>query len=342
MSTTSVPSTMRVWNFASTAGGMEKNLRLQTSYPSPKHDPKQHLIRVLAVSLNPVDYKPFEIPVVSSLLLRKPVIPGFDMAGIIVSPADGSSLQPGTLVYGTASTSPIAGGAMAEYMLASPTTIAAVPPTVSPLDAAGAPVAAVTAYQSLAPFVHQGSRVFINGGSGGVGTYGIQIAKTLGAHVTVSCSGRNADLARSLGADEVLDYTAGALVEQLKKQAPFDHVVDYVFSDPALYWQAHTYTTPTAKFVEIAGTPSLSFVRFLVTVLALPAFLGGGKRKLVMFGADINQETLDKVAALMGEGKVKTVRDEVFKMEDVVEAYKRIKTSRARGKVLVDVAGEGK
>ncbi|KAF4547613.1 Zinc-binding dehydrogenase-like protein 9 [Elsinoe fawcettii] len=342
MANSSIPSTMRAWKFGSTAGGMEKNLKLHKSEPVPKHDPKQHLIRVSAVSLNPVDYKPFEAPILGRLLLRKPMIPAFDVAGHIVTPADGSPLEPGTPVYGVTSSNPLAGGALAEYVLCSSATIVALPPSVSALDAAGAPVAAVTAYQALAPHIHAGSRVFFNGGSGGVGTYAIQIAKILGAHVTVSCSGRNADLCRELSADDVLDYTARPLLEQLRGKAPFDHVVDGVFSDPKLYWEAHTYTTPSAKFVEIAGAPTVAFIRFILGSFLLPSFLGGGKRKIVAFGADINKETLETVAKWMGEGKLRTVRDQVFKMAEVPEAFVKSKSGRARGKILVNVAGEGK
>lgn len=134
-----------------------------------------------------------------------------------------------------------AGGALAKYVAAPQETVCPLPEDASPLDFAGAPVAATTAYGSLVPHLRVGSRVFINGGSGGVGTYAIQLAKQAGAHVTVSCSARNAELCRGLGADQVLDYNAGPLVKQLQQAGrapgrPFDHVVDNVFSDPVLYW----------------------------------------------------------------------------------------------------------
>lgn len=345
MATTSLPSTMRIWRYSSTVGGVEKNLHLDTSTPLPQPKPTQHLLRVLAVGLNPVDFKPAEAPVIGRFAISKPATPGFDVCGRIVAPADGSDLQPGTLVFGAASTNPLAGGALVEYVAVPRETVCVLPEDASPLDFAGAPVAAMTAYGSLIPHLRAGSRVFINGGSGGVGTYGIQLAKQAGAHVTVSCSARNAELCRRLGADEVLDYNAGPLVKQLQRAArasghPFDHVVDNVFSDPALYWQAHTYTSPEAKFAEVAGSPTLAFVRFALGAVLLPRFLGGGRRKCVFVVADVKREGLEKIRESMVAGRVQATTDQVFPFEQAVEAFQKLKTGRARGKIIVSVAGK--
>ena len=341
MAKESVPSTMRIWEYASVEGGLEKHLKLRQSHPVPRPNDKQHLIQVLAVGLNPVDFKPAEAPLVGRLAIKMPATPGFDIAGRIITPAKGSTLAPGQLVYGAASTSPLAGGALAEYIAAPAETVCPVPSGISPLLFAGAPVAATTAYGSLIPFIQAGSRVFLNGGSGGVGTYAIQITKAAGAHVTVSCSARNADLCRSLGADEVLDYAARPLLDQLHEVRPFDHVVDNVFSDPALYFQAHTYTVPSANFIEVASGPNLAFLRFALGAMLWPGFLGGGRRKLVFAAADIKLESLEKIASWIVDGRVKPVTDQVFPMEGAVEAFTRLKTGRAVGKIIIDVAGEG-
>jgi NADPH:quinone reductase-like Zn-dependent oxidoreductase len=339
MATSTLPPTMRVWKYASAAGGLENNLKLHTSLALPKPGPDQHLLKVLAVGLNPVDFKPAEAPLVGRFAVKYPATPGFDIAGRIVVPADGSSLEPGQLVFGTASTNALVAGGLAEYVAAPAKTLVPVPAGVSPLLVAGAPVAAVTAHGSIVPYVKAGSRVFINGGSGGVGTYGIQIAKIVDAHVTVSCSTKNVDLCRSLGADEVLDYTKRPLLEQLQDVAsqvkPFDLVVDNVFSDPTLYFQAHTYTSAGAKFVEVASSPTLGFLRFALSALLWPALFGGGRRKLVFGYADINSENLEQIGKWIAGGEIKPVTDQVFAMEDTVEAFRRLKTGRARGKVIV-------
>ena len=343
MAYNSLPSTMRVWTYDSTDGGLEEHLKLYPSEPLPKASPSQHLIKVAAVALNPVDFKAPEAPLIGRLAVKKPATPCFDVAGYIVTPADGSSLEPGQLVFGAANSNPLGGGALAEYVAAPANAICRVPSGISPLVAAGVPVAATTAFASLIPYISKGSRVFINGGSGGVGTYAIQIAKAAEAHVTVSCSARNVELCRSLGADDVLDYNARPLLDQLRDIAAsghaFDLAVDNVFSDPDLYFQAHTYTSPNAKFVEVASAPSLAFLQFALSALLWPGFLGGGRRKLVFAAADIRPETLERIGDWITGGAIKPVTDEVFPMEDVVKAFKRLKSGRATGKIIIDVAG---
>ena len=341
MAAITLPATMRVWKYASAGGGLDKNLVLHKSEPLPKPRPDQHLIKVVAVGLNPVDYKPAEAPIIGRFAVKKPATPGFDVAGLIVTPSDGSPLEPGRLVFGASSTNPLAGGALAEYITPPANTVCPAPSGVSPLILAGAPVAAVTAHGSLIPYIHAGSRVFVNGGSGGVGTYGIQIAKIAGAHVTVSCSTRNIDLCRSLGADEVLDYTQNPLLDQLRevatKAGSFDHVVDNVFNDPELYFQAHTYSKSDAKFVEVASGPTLGFLRFALRALLMPAFLGGGRRKFVLAAADIKNETLEQIGNWIAGGQIKPVTDQIFPMDEVTDAFRRLKTGRARGKVIVSL-----
>jgi hypothetical protein len=117
--------------------------------------------------------------------------------------------------------------------------------------------------------------------------------------------------------------------------------VDLVFNDPQLYFQMHTYSTPKAKFAEVASGPSMAFLKFALPATFLPGFAGGGKRKCVMVVSDVKPESLSKMAKWVAEGKVKVVIDQVFPMERVVDAYMRQKTGRTVGKVVVDVAGEG-
>lgn len=207
---------MRAWQFNSTAGGLENNLKLNASAPLPKPKPDQHLVQVLAASVNPVDYKLVEIPLFTRLFLSKPATPAMDFAGRIIAPASGSSLQPGQLVFGRTGTSMI-GGAFAEYAIAKSDNIAVLPEGVSPVHGASVAVVGLTAFQSISPYVKDGSSVFINGGSGGTGCYGIQIAKARGCYVTTTCSTANVELCKSLGADEVIDYKSQNILETLVK-----------------------------------------------------------------------------------------------------------------------------
>ena len=334
-------STIKAWQYSSTNGGLEKTLKINLSAPLPKPKPDQHLVQVIATALNPIDYKPAEIPLAGRLLVPKPATPGIDFAGCIVTPATGSSLKRGQLVFGVSGTSPFAGGALSEFNIAGNKGTVALPDGVDPIDAATIGVAGLTAYQSIVAKVKKGDRVFINGGSGGTGVFGIQIAKTLGCHVTTSCSTANVELCKSLGADEVVDYKKQSVVEALKAcEHKFDHVVDNVGADMNLYWRCHEYTAPEAVYVMVGGTPSFGFVVDSLKRKFWPGFLGGGKRKFMSFFAEPRNEELEQIGGWMKEGKVKPVIDQKFAFEQAPKAIEKLKTGRAKGKIVVDVASE--
>ncbi|EON64844.1 hypothetical protein W97_04078 [Coniosporium apollinis CBS 100218] len=334
------PSTMKAWQYTSTKGGLAQNLRINPEAPLPKPKPSQHLVQVLAVALNPVDYKPAEITLIS-YLIPKPATPGIDFAGRIVTPATGSPLKPGQLVFGMAGTNPLAGGALAELALAEKETTVALPDGVDPVDAATIGVAGLTAYQSIVPNVKKGDHIFINGGSGGTGVFGIQIAKAVGCHVTTTCSSANIELCKSLGADEVVDYRKQTVVEALKASGrKFDHVVDNVGADPKLYWRCHEYTTSQAVYVMVGGTPSLGYAVAMSKMMLWPGFLGGGKRKFAGFFSKPKYEDLEQIGMWMKEGKVKPIIDQKYPFEQAPKAFEKLKTGRARGKIVVDVASE--
>ena len=329
---------MRAWQYTTARGGLEKNLKLNGSAAVPKPKPDQHLVRILATCLNPVDYKPAEVALISRLAISKPATPGIDIVGRIIKPATGSSLKTGDLIFGVSGTSPLAGAALAEYAVPSTTCVVPVPAGVDPIDAATIGVAGLTAWQSIIPHIKPGSRVFLNGGSGGTGVYGIQIAKASGAFVATSCSTANVELCKALGADEVIDYKKQSVLDALKQQKPFDHVVDNVGSDYNLYWRSHEYTTPSAKFIFVAGSPTLAYFSFSLKAQYWPGFLGGGKRKYGSILAEPKVDQLEQIGRWMAEGKVKAVIDEKFPFERTVEAFRKLKTGRAKGKIVVEQA----
>lgn len=331
---------MKAWQYTTTSGGLEKNLKLNSSAPLPTPKADQHLVRILATALNPVDYKPAEVGLFSRLLITKPATPGIDFVGRIIQPAPSSSLKPNDLVFGFGAVSPFAGGCLREYHTVPTIGALPVPKGMDPLDAATVAVCGLTAYQSILPHVKTGSRVFLNGGSGGVGTFGIQIAKANGCFVAVSCSTTNVELCRSLGADEVIDYKKGSVLEALKKMKPFDHVVDNVGNGQDLYWHAHEYTTPGSAFVEVAGAPTFASIMFSTKAKMLPSWLGGGKRKFLTIFAETKTEQLEQIGQWMSEGKIKAIIDSKYPFEQAVEAFERQKTGRARGKVVVEGPAE--
>lgn len=335
------PSTIRAWQYSSTKGGLDKNLKINPSAPLPKPNPDQHLVQVIATALNPVDYKPAEIPLVGRLIVHKPATPCIDFAGCIVTPATGSPFKRGQLVFGAAGTSPLAGGALSELTLTKKENTVALPDGVDPIDAATIGVAGLTAYQSIVPNVKKGDYIFINGGSGGTGVFGIQIAKAVGCHVTTTCSTANVELCKSLGAEEVVDYRKQSVVKALKASGrKFDHVVDNVGSDFRLYYRCHEYTKPGAVYVMVGGTPSLGFAVDMLKVKLWPDFLGGGKRKFSGFFPKPKHEDLEQIGTWMMEGKVKPIIDQKFPFEQAPKAFEKSKTGRAKGKIVVDVASE--
>ncbi|KAK0124574.1 hypothetical protein ONS95_009523 [Cadophora gregata] len=316
-------------------------MHLNPTTPIPTPLPNQHLIRILATALNPVDYKPSELPLLGRLLVTHPATPGLDFAGLITTPASGSPFSPGQLVFGVAGTSPLAGGALAEYALVKEHNAIAVPSGVDVLDVAVLGVAGLTAYQSIVPRVKEGDRIFINGGSGGTGTLGIQFAKAVGCHVTTTCSTGNVELCKRLGADVVIDYKAGnVLTALLASGEKFDHAVDNVghIEDRELWWRWHEYAKPGASYVLVAGELSVRSVVDMVKRAVVPRFLGGLKGKIDGFWPAPRPEDLERVAGWIKDGKVKPVIDQKFALEDGAKAMAKLKTGRAKGKIVIDVA----
>lgn len=338
-----LPSKMKAWLYTRTTGGLEKNLKLSESARTPgttlRRD--QVLMRVISTSLNPADYKVPEAAhgLLSKLILSTPASPGIDFCGRVVATGPGvaeTQFQPGQLVFGCLAI-PSQFGALAEYVVSSVDDVAPLPEGVDPDAAASIGVAAQTAYQSIATYVTPGAgeRIFINGGSGGCGTFGIQIAKILGCHVTVSCSSRNVQFCRDLGADDVIDYTAVDLTRELEAKGPvFSLVVDNVGSPADLYRECHRFLLPGRRFVQVAATSPLVFADRLLR----PRFLGGGQRQLDIMLLRNKKDQMVRIADWMREGKVRAVIDSTYEFEDAVRAFEKLKTGRARGKIVVRVA----
>ncbi|KAL8850511.1 MAG: hypothetical protein Q9221_004559 [Calogaya cf. arnoldii] len=334
---------MRSWQYSSTAGGLEKNLVLNPAAPLPTTKPDQHLVQVTAAALNPVDYKPAEIPGVLRFAIAKPATPGIDFAGTIVRPASDSPLKAGQLIFGACGTNPVAGGALREFSISGIKSAVAIPEGVDPIDAATVGVAGLTAYQSIVPHVKNGDKIFINGGSGGTGIFGIQIAKAVGCHVTTTCSTANVDLCRELGADEVVDYKKEGVLDALlfkAKGQKYDHAVDNVGSDEQLALRCHEFMRSDGTMVIVGGDPTWTSVGQTLKRKILPGFLGGVKGNVVGFWPDQKPEDLQQIVEWMKEGKVKAVLDSKFPFEEAPKAFEKLRTGRARGKIVVDVASE--
>jgi NADPH:quinone reductase-like Zn-dependent oxidoreductase len=341
--------TMRAWQYTSATKPFERSISLNDTalplVPKTSGTKPSILVQVHAVGLNPADYKLPVTPIIGSLIIKKPAIPGFDFSGIIVELPGGckTELKPGDAVFGRLDW-PYQNGTLAEYTLTQLNGTIALPPGISFVQGAAISTAAITAYQSLEPFIKPGDVVFIDGGSGGVGSFTIQIAKLLGAsHVTVTCSPANEERVRSLGADDVIDYRKENVLQELitatkDKGRLFDHVVENVPSVNRLYEDAHHYLKPGGTFVQVAATDeSFSGVLLMVKRSLLPKWLGGGKRRWLFLTAKNDLPTFQKLAKWAEEGQLKIAIDSEYEFEETRGAFERLRSSRAKGKVVVKV-----
>ncbi|KAL7925982.1 hypothetical protein ACQKWADRAFT_281446 [Trichoderma austrokoningii] len=336
-------TTMRAWQVA-TPGLLEDRLKLvdNAGKPSAPLRRGQILVEVVSAGLNPADYKMVELGFASKAITSFPKTPGMDLGGRVVAVGDdvaGVKVKDAVLVRLDPTK---AQGSLSQYVIADYNGYAVLPADFDLDLAAGAPTTALTAYQSIKPYIQPGAKVFINGGSGGAGTYGIQIAKALGCHVTASCSTGKRDLCERLGADQIIDYKAGDIVAQLKQnETIFDLIVDNVGSSlPDLYQQSHHYLKPEGAFVLVGGSASLSSIKNVMKAKFMPSFLGGGKSKFITYITKNDHEDLAQIAKWLGEGVVKTIIDSTFEFEEALEAYKHLKKGSSGGKIIIHVASK--
>ena len=335
----SLSGTMKAAAWDSNVGGIHKHIKVTNDWPLPKNAKNlpqgATLVRVSHATLNPVDYKVPELPLVGRLVFGKGV-PGLDYAGTVVE-STGSQLKPGQLVFG--SLAPPNFSTLGEFIVAPKEGCVPIPDGVQPKDAATLGIAGLTAYQTVVPFIKPGSKVFINGGSGGVGTFQIQIAKILGAHVTVTCSGPNVELVKSLGADEVIDYRTENVVQTLtRKGQQYDLIADNVFNGAEIYWSSHKYLKPEGRYVTIAGNAQFSVIKNMLSIMLWPKALGGGQRKFQFVTCAADAAQYAELAKWLAEGKLKTIIEKEYELEQAGEAFERLKSGRTRGKLVVKVA----
>lgn len=302
--------------------------------PRPAED--QVLIKVRASSVNPYDWHfirgtPSFIRLFTGISRPKKPRLGADVAGEIV--ATGSkvtNLKAGDAVFGTAS------GAFAEYVCASPSSLAIKPENIAWEQAASVPIAGITALQGLRDKCGDvaGKRVLINGASGGVGTFAVQIAKSLGAQVMAVCSSRNVELVRSLGADDVVDYTREEL---LQGDRCFDVFFDLVGNYPLQ--SCLRVLEPKGVYIGCGGggpeRGSMELLGSMLQGLALRPFTS---RKMPGLLAKVNTADLDVLADLMRTGKVVPVVDRTHPLGEIADAIRFIERGHARGKVAITVA----
>ncbi|KAJ5202645.1 hypothetical protein N7449_004724 [Penicillium cf. viridicatum] len=326
--------TMRMWQYAKVKGNIEDAIHMVTG-PIPAAScltKDQILVRVLTVSLNPVDYKLPE-SYVGSLIIRQPAIPGLDLCGRVVA-------AHASLVFSGFLRAP-QNGTLAEYVVISTSQCTALPDDVDPEYAAAAVTAGTTALQSLLPdIVKPGASIFINGGSGGVGSWGLQFAKAMGARVVTSCSGSAVDMCKELGADKVFDYRQSDVIAELKSRfTSFDLVVDNVGNTSDLYDVSPMILKPGGTFVQVGIGSNVDLGSMAMTAKrSLLASFPMGGCKYYFVSAKNSAELLAQIVQWMAEGKAKAVLDSKFTFAEVPQAFQKPRTGHARGKIVIRVA----
>lgn len=305
--------------------GSPEVLQYQEVEP-PKMKLDHLLVKVRATCVNPVDWK------IRQGMLRLitghkfPIILGFDLSGDVVEVGSQvTCFKVGDAIYGNVG---LLGGAYAELAAVPEKSIALKPTNMTYEEAASVPVAALTALQALRDLanIQSGQTVLINGASGGVGTFAVQIAKALGVEVTAVCSSKNSDLVKSLGADRVIDYTQQDFTQG---RAQYDIILDAVAKQS--FSSCKQVLKAQGIYINTLPTPE-TIVQSLLT-----AFIPGKKAKFILETA--RSQDLLYLKELIEAGKMRSVIDRTFPLQELAAAHAYSESERAVGKIAITVAG---
>jgi NADPH:quinone reductase-like Zn-dependent oxidoreductase len=295
----------------------------------PARKENEVLVRVKAASLNAGDAftlrgSPWLTRLMVGFPRPKNHILGWDMAGVVEAVgAQVTQFKPGEDVFASCS------GSLAEYVSVDEDKLALKPANLTFEQAAAVPTAAITALIGLrdAGKLQPGQRVLINGASGGVGTFAVQIAKALGGEVTGVCSTRNVELVRSLGADHVIDYVHEDFTANGQR---YDLILDNVASRS--FADLRRALTPQGKIIPNSGHGGMSYV-FKAYLLSLIMRQHGGMYLALPSGKD-----LLVLKELIETGKLKPVIDKTFPLSEIPAAFRYLEKEHARGKVVITIA----
>lgn len=305
----------------------------EVAKPEPKQD--QVLVKVYAASVNAMDYRRFEkLSTIGRLMeerLLKSVdkVLGADIAGVVEAVGvDIKQYQPGDEVFGVATGS---SGGFAEYACAAENNLARKPANLSFEAAAAVPVAGITALQAFRRYgqIQPGQKILINGASGGVGTFALQIAKAFGTEVTAVCSTRNLEIARSIGADHVIDYTK----EDFTQNGQHYDLILAVNGNRSIsdYRRA---LKPQGSYICAGGAlPQIINAMLLGSLISKK----NGKKMAFMGITKFNQRDLIYMAELLRNGKVVPVIDKCYPLDEVPVAIRYLVEEHAKGKVVTNL-----
>lgn len=315
-----------------------------THQPMPEVGPQDVRIKVRAASINPLDFKLREGKAKTILPYKMPLILGNDLSGIVESVgAEVRAFKPGDEVYVRLGKERI--GAFAEFACARESLVAPKPKNLTFEEAASIPLTGLTTWQALIEIgnLQAGQKVLIHAGAGGIGSFAIQLARVLGAHVITTTSPKNFELVKSLGADEIIDYTSQKFEQVLKD-------VDLVYD--TLGGETLTKSFQVLKkdglVVSVTALPDYQTARAMNANIVIACVLGlanlplqlkalarGVRYRYLFMRPDGDQ--LRQITPLLESGRIKPLIDKVYPLEDIKAALARVESGRTRGKVVVAI-----
>ncbi|MFO7689921.1 MAG: NADP-dependent oxidoreductase [Cryobacterium sp.] len=319
-----MPTTMRALVIDQIGTADELHL---ASVPAPHPVLDELIVRVMAASVNPIDAKTRAGQGAATAIGAFPAVLGYDFSGVVVTaPYAAFHLQPGDAVYGMTRV-PRTSGSYAEYVPVSSLSVARKPSRLSHVEAAAAPLAALTAWGMVVRVAEAapGQRLLIHAGSGGVGHFAVQFAHAMGAHVTATGSTRNLDFLRELGADDVFDYTAGRFEEHL---SGFDTVIDLVGN-------VHDNTGTRSLAVLRPGGLLVNAPTGSWPTMTEEADAAGVRATGFKVAPD--RYELEKISHLLDAGTVRVHVDRVFELAEGAAAHRHVEEGHTRGKIVLRV-----
>lgn len=290
------------------------------------------LVRVRAASVNPYDWhfirgRPYAARLDAGLRAPKRGTPGIDLAGEVEAVGKGVvAFRPGDQVFGQSA------GTFAEYVCARETSLVPKPPSLTHVQAAAIPTAGFTALQGLRDKarLRAGQRVLINGAAGGVGTFAVQVAKAYGAEVTGVCSTGNVELVRSIGADQVIDYTE---VDFARAAQRYEVLLDLIGNHSLT--RCRGVLTPDGTYVLAGSTARGALLGPLARALRATMLDKVVRQRLIPFLSARSQDDLRELVELVQGGRLTPVIDRTYPLDEVQDAVRYLEQGHARGKVVL-------
>lgn len=323
-------------------GAIADSLEFQET-DKPQITNKQVLIKSHAASINPIDYKILKGDLKAMMKQSFPSPTGRDISGVVEAiGADVTDFKIGDKVFSRVGESEV--GTLAQYVKADATHVSLMPQNMSFNQAASVPLVGLTAFQSLVNIAQlkQGEKVLIHAGSGGVGTFAIQLAKKLGAYVATTTSTNNVALVKSLGADQVIDYKTQNYLDEVKD---FDVVYDTLGGDYTL--DAFKVIKNGGRVVSVSGVVDETtakqlglnfFIRFILSLQARKV-VKMAKQKSALYRMMLmssNGEELTKIGDMLKNEDIIPVIDKTYKFADSKVAFEHLATGRVKGKLVIE------